>query len=215
MARFRSSASKTRARRSQCPGPVGSGAVQAGGFRNVRLPWGPHRIPFTVTSWKVARPGRDGAHRPRLPESRATLSTAVATLRDMLRRALVPTVLAALLLVGCGESAEKLSPQEAVREAAKTTADLKEGSFKLSVVGSEEGINAVFNEGAPLTEEDREGLNLLRNGHIVFSTGNNKFGLDVKAGDLDHAFELRYVDGKLYARADVAGLGKLFDATSE
>ena len=133
----------------------------------------------------------------------------------MLRRALVPTVLAALLLAGCGESAEKLSPQEAVREAAKTTAGLKEGSFKLSVVGSEEGINAAFNEGAPLTEDDRQGLDLLRNGHIIFSTGSNKFGLDVKAGDLDHAFELRYVDGKLYARADVAGLGKLFDATPD
>ena len=143
------------------------------------------------------------------------MSTAIATLRDMLRRALVPTVLAALLLAGCGESAEKLSPQEAVREAAKTTASLKEGSFKLSVAGSEESINAVFNEGAPLTEEDREGLNLLRNGHILFSTGNNKFGLDVKAGDLDHAFELRFVDGKLFARADVAGLGKLFDATPQ
>jgi hypothetical protein len=128
-------------------------------------------------------------------------------------RVLVPTVLAAVLLAGCGESAEKLSPQEAVREAAKTTAGLKEGSFKLSVAGSEESINAVFNEGAPLTEDDREGLNLLRNGHIVFSTGNNKFGLDVKAGDLDHAFEIRYVDGKLFARADVAGLGKLFDAS--
>ena len=143
------------------------------------------------------------------------MSTAIATLRDMLRRALVPTVLAALLLAGCGESAEKLSPQEAVREAAETTAGLKEGSFKLSLVGSEEGINTVLNEGAPLTEKDREGLNLLRNGHIVFSTGNGKFGLDVKAGDLDHAFEIRYVDSKLYARADVAGLGKLFDATPQ
>lgn len=133
----------------------------------------------------------------------------------MLRRALVPTVLAALLLAGCGKSAEKVSPEEAVREAAKTTAGLKEGSFKLSVVGSEEGLNAVFNDGAPLTEDDRQGLNLLRNGHIVFSTGSDKFGLDVKAGDLDHAFELRYVDGKLYVRADVAGLGRLFDATPE
>ena len=133
----------------------------------------------------------------------------------MLRRALVPTVLAALLLAGCGESAEKLSPQEAVREAAKTTAGLKEGSFKLSVVGTEEGLNAVFNEGAPLTDEDRKGLNLLRNGHVIFSTGNDKFGLDVKAGDLDHAFELRYVDSKLYARADVAGVGKLFGTSPD
>ena len=133
----------------------------------------------------------------------------------MLRRALVLTVLAALLLAGCGESAEKLSPQEAVREAAKTTAGLKEGSFKLSVVGTEESLNAAFNEGTPLTDEDRKGLNLLRNGHVLFSTGNDKFGLDVKAGDLDHAFELRYVDSKLYARADVAGVGKLFGTSPE
>jgi hypothetical protein len=130
-------------------------------------------------------------------------------------RALVPAVLAALVVAGCGSSAEKLSPEEAVREAVKTTASLKEGSFKLSVVGSEDGLNAIFNEGAPLTEEDRKGLALLRNGHIVLSTGNDKFGLDIKAGDLEHAFELRYVDKKLYARADVAGLAKLFGGSPE
>ena len=75
---------------------------------------------------------------------------------------------------------------------AQETASQKEGTFKLSLVGSEEDLNALFNEGAPLTEEDRQGLNLLRNGHIVVSRGNDKFGLDVKAGDLEHAFELRY-----------------------
>src|SRR5918992_307471 len=216
MARFRSSASKTRARRSQCPGPVGSGALQAGGLRKVvRLPWGPHRIPFTVTSRKVARPGPDRAHRSRLPESRATTCAAIATLRDMrIRRALIAAVAATLVLTGCG-AAEKLSPQEAVREAAKATASQKEGSYKLSVVGSDDGLNAIFNEGAPLTEEDRKGLSLLRNGHIVLSTGHDKFGLDIKAGDLDHAFELRYVDKKLYARADVAGLAELFGGSSE
>jgi len=131
------------------------------------------------------------------------------------RRALIAAVVSTLVLAGCGDSAEKLSPQEAVREAAKTTAGLKEGSFKLSVAGSEEDLNAIFNGGAPLTDEDRKGLNLLRNGHIVFSTGNDKFGLDVKAGDLDHAFELRYVDKKLFARVDVAGLGNLFGASPE
>jgi hypothetical protein len=132
-----------------------------------------------------------------------------------LRRALVPAVLAALVLAGCGAEQEKLSPQEAVREAAKTTASLKEGSFKLSVVGSEGDINAVFNGGAPLTDEDRQGLKILRDGHIVLSTGNDKFGVDIKAGDLEHAFELRYVDKKLYARADVAGLAKLFGGSPD
>lgn len=131
-----------------------------------------------------------------------------------LRRALIAAVVSALVLAGCGAD-EKLSPQEAVREAAKETAGQKEGSYKLSVVGSEDGLNAIFNGGAPLTEEDRQGLTLLRNGHIVLSTGNDKFGLDIKAGDLEHAFELRYVDKKLYARADVAGLGKLFGGSPE
>ncbi|HEV3363072.1 MAG TPA: hypothetical protein VG795_02840 [Acidimicrobiia bacterium] len=132
-----------------------------------------------------------------------------------LRRALIAAVVSTLVLAGCGSPTEKLSPEEAVREAAKTTAGLKEGSFKLSVVGSEDDLNTIFNGGAPLTDEDREGLAVLRNGHIVLSTGNDKFGLDIKAGDLDHAFELRYVDKKLYARANVAGLAKLFGGTPE
>ncbi|MGH9010688.1 MAG: hypothetical protein ACRDYF_12700 [Acidimicrobiia bacterium] len=130
------------------------------------------------------------------------------------RRALIAAVVPALALAGCAAT-EKLSPQEAVRAAAKATASQKEGSFKLSVVGSEDDLNAIFNGGAPLTEEDREGLTLLRNGHIVLSTGNDKFGLDIKAGDLEHAFELRYVDNKLYARADVAGLAKLFGGSPD
>ena len=120
----------------------------------------------------------------------------------------------ALLATGCG-AAEKLSPRVAVREALKETASQKEGTFKLSLVGSEADLNALFNKGAPLSEEDRRGLNLLRNGHIAVSTGSDKFALDIKAGDLEHALELRYVDKKLYARADVAGLAKLFGASPE
>jgi hypothetical protein len=41
------------------------------------------------------------------------------------------------------------------------------------------------------------------------------FGLDVKAGDLEHAFELRYIDKKLYARADIAGMAKLFSESPD
>ncbi|HEV7534780.1 MAG TPA: hypothetical protein VGP90_04045, partial [Acidimicrobiia bacterium] len=48
-----------------------------------------------------------------------------------------------------------------------------------------------------------------------FSVAEGKFGLDVKAGDLDHAFELRYIDKKLFVRADVAGIAKLTGATPE
>jgi len=131
-----------------------------------------------------------------------------------LRRAVIVGVLSAVVLAGCG-AAEKLSPRVAVREAAKRTSSQQEGTFRLSVVGSESDLNTLFNEGAPLTDEDRAGLNILRTGHIAVSTGKDKFGLDVKAGDLEHAFELRYVDKKLYARADIAGLAKLFSESPD
>lgn len=130
------------------------------------------------------------------------------------RHALIAAVVTALVIAGCA-AAEKLSPRVAVREAFESTASQQEGSFELSLVGSEEDLNALFENGAPLTEEDRQGLNLLRNGHIALSNGNDKFALDIKAGDLEHAFELRYVDKKLYARADVAGLAKLFGTSPE
>lgn len=131
-----------------------------------------------------------------------------------LRRSLVTVVLAVVVLAGCG-AAEKLSPRVAVREAAQSTANQKEGSFRLSVVGSEADMNALFNGGAPLNEEDRKGLEILRTSHLDVSAGDDKFGLDVKAGELEHAVELRYISSKLYARADVAGLAKLFGASPE
>jgi hypothetical protein len=132
----------------------------------------------------------------------------------LLRRAVVAGVLASVVLAGCG-AAEKLSPRVAVREAANATANQKEGTFRLSVVGSEADMNALFNEGAPLTEEDRKGLEALRDGQIAISTGEDTFGLDVKAGSLEHVFEVRYIAGKLYARADVDGLARYFGFSTE
>jgi hypothetical protein len=130
------------------------------------------------------------------------------------RGAVVAGVVASVVLAGCG-AAEKLSPRVAVREAAEATANQEEGTFRLSVVGSEADMNALFNGGAPLSEEDRQGLEILRDGHIAISTADDTFGLDVKAGSLEHAFELRYIAGKLYARADVDGLAQLFGGSTE
>jgi len=130
------------------------------------------------------------------------------------RRALIAAVVSTLVLAGCG-AAEKVSPRVAMRDAIKETTSQKEGTFTLTMVGSEADLNAVLNQGVPLSDEDREGLTLLRNGHIAVSTAPDKFGLEIKAGDLEHAIELRYVDKKLYARADVAGLAKLFGASPE
>ena len=132
----------------------------------------------------------------------------------LFRRAVLTCVLASLVLAGCG-AAEKLSPRMAVREAAQSTANQKEGSFRLSLVGSDADMNALFNSGAPLTEEDREGLETLRDSHVTFSAGDEKFGVDVKVGELDHAVEFRVIAGKLYGRADVAGLTTLFSASPD
>ncbi|HEV7862649.1 MAG TPA: hypothetical protein VGR20_08115 [Acidimicrobiia bacterium] len=130
------------------------------------------------------------------------------------RRASVVALSAALFLSGCG-AAEKLSPRVAVRDAAKSTASQKEGTFTLSLVGSESDINALLNSGAALSDDDRKGLELVRNGQISVSAANGTFGLVVKAGNLDRAFELRYVGQKLYVRADVAELAKLAGTTTE
>jgi hypothetical protein len=133
----------------------------------------------------------------------------IATLRDMrLRYATAIAVSAALLLSGCG-AAEKLSPRMAVRDAAKSTAGQKDGTFTLSLAGSESDINALLNGAAPLTDDDRKSLELVRNGHVAVSMADGRFGLSVKAGNLDRAFELRYVGEKLYVRAEVAEIAKL------
>lgn len=132
----------------------------------------------------------------------------------VIRRAVVTGVLASVVLAGCG-APEKLSPRVAVRDAADATANQKEGTFRLSVVGSEADMNALFNGGAPLTEEDRKGFEALRDGHVTISTGRDTFGLDLKAGSLEHAFEVRYIAGKLYARADVDGLARYFGFSTE
>jgi hypothetical protein len=129
------------------------------------------------------------------------------------RRAVVAGVLASLVLTGCG-AAEKLSPRVAVREAAERTSTQEEGTFRLTLVGSDAGFDAL-NGTEPLTEEDRKYQELVRNGHLVVSAAAGRFGFDVKAGDVDHIIELRFIDKKLYARADVAAITRLAGGSAE
>ena len=132
----------------------------------------------------------------------------------MIRRTAVAVVLAAVVLSGCG-AAEKLSPQVAMRDAANTTVHAKQGTFTFSLIGSEDDLNAVLNEGAKLSDEDRLGLRLLGQSHIALTTAPDAFGVDVKVGDIDHAVELRYVGKKLYVRADVPAIAKLMNAPAD
>jgi len=129
-----------------------------------------------------------------------------------LRATVVATVLAALVLAGCG-AGEKVSPQLAMRDAANSTVKARQGTFTFSIVGSEADLNTVLNDGAKLSDEDRKGLQLLGQSHISLTTARNVFGLDVKVGEIDHAVELRYLDKKLYVRADVPAIAKLMDAS--
>ncbi|HEY4409786.1 MAG TPA: hypothetical protein VGO87_07875 [Acidimicrobiia bacterium] len=131
-----------------------------------------------------------------------------------LRSCVIATVLAAMVLTGCG-AGEKISPQLAMRDAANSTVKAKQGTFTFSIVGAESDLNAVLNEGAKLSEEDRKGLQLLSQSHISLTTAQDMFALDVKVGDVDHAVELRYVGKKVYLRADVPALVKLMGASPD
>ena len=131
-----------------------------------------------------------------------------------LGRTVVAAVLAAVVLSACS-AAEKISPHVAMRNAANTTVKAKQGTFTFSLVGSEDDLNAVLNEGATLSEDDRLGLRLLGQSHITLITAPDAFALDVKVGDIDHAVELRYVGKKLYVRADVPALVKLMGGSAD
>jgi hypothetical protein len=129
-------------------------------------------------------------------------------------RGVVVAVLATTVLSACGAS-EKISPQLAMKDAANATVKAKQGTFTFSIVGSEDDLNTVLNEGAKLSDEDRKGLRLLGQSHIALTTAPDMFALDVKVGEVDHAVELRYVGKKLYVRADVPALAKLMDASPD
>ena len=176
-------------------------------------PWEPHGIPFTVTSRKVPRAGRDRAHRPRSPENGGDSVRPVATLRDMThRRAVIAAVLAAALVFsGCGAARNFL--RVAVGEAAQSTAKQKEGSFRLawSVPRRHERRPQ---RGSPLSEEDRRSRDLRgQPPHLLHRRRQVRPRRQGRRAGPRRRVPM--IAGKLYTRADAAGAGQLFSGSSE
>ena len=136
-----------------------------------------------------------------------------------LRRSTALLSLSALVLAACG-AAQVLAPRVALREAAEATFDSGRNTMTVTLVGAEKDVNALLNEGKAPTADDRRGLDLLRSSRLVISTDrgadaasdqDDRSAFKLKLGDVDDALELRTIGGVLYARADVAGIRKLFD----
>lgn len=130
-----------------------------------------------------------------------------------LRRLAVFVTAASLAVAACG-AAEVLAPRVALREAAQATADQSRMSVTVSLTGGEDDILALFADGEPVRDADREAVAVLRDSRITFTTDRDSevFGVLVDIGRVDQAFELRVVDRALYARVDLPGLLGLFDA---
>jgi hypothetical protein len=136
------------------------------------------------------------------------------------RRSTALAALAAIVLAACG-AAQTLAPRVALREAVKATAAQAGTALTFGLVGSEADINTLLNQGKELSAEERKGLAALRTSRLTVSTdrgadtvspADDRFAVDLTLGDVAHAVEIRMVDKVLYARADVAGLARQFDA---
>jgi hypothetical protein len=128
-----------------------------------------------------------------------------------LRRTVAVTALIAFVVAACGTAAQVLAPELALREAAQATGNRQSATYTFTLAGSEEALNALLNEGQP----PDSALSVLRRSRLAVSVEEAKgtrMALDLTLGDLQHAVEIRYLDGILYARADVEGIARLFGA---
>jgi hypothetical protein len=108
-----------------------------------------------------------------------------------------------------------LAPELALRQAAQATGNRQSATYTFTLAGSDEALNALLNEGQP----PDSALSVLRRSRLAISVEEtassakgSRMALDLALGDLDHAVEVRYLDGILYARADVDGIAGLFGA---
>ena len=126
-----------------------------------------------------------------------------------LRRIVALAALAACATAACAQ-AGALSPEIALRRAARSTLDRDSATYTLSVGGSEAAVTALMGE------EDARALSLLRRSRLAVSVdevdGKERVALDLDLGDLDHAVELRFLDDTLYARADVNRIAEVLGA---
>lgn len=125
------------------------------------------------------------------------------------RRISILAVLAAIIAGACA-TAGALSPEIALRRAARSTLDRDSATYTLSVGGSEAAVTALMGE------EDARALSLLRRSRLAVSLdevdGKERVALNLDLGDLDHAVELRFLDDTLYARADVNRIAEVLGA---
>lgn len=127
----------------------------------------------------------------------------------------------ALALTACGGATSLLAPPLAVREAARSTFAQRATSFTFTLTGSDKDIAALFGEGGALDPEDEKALAVLRDSRLTLSADNgadatspddDRVAVDIELGGIESAFELRMIEGRLFARADASAIAKLFDA---
>lgn len=125
-----------------------------------------------------------------------------------LRHAIPFTLIAGIAAAACGAAA--LAPEMAVSKAAGQLGDDRVAAYTLSLHGDEAAL-AAFDGG---DADDAEMRSALLSSQLTLTRQDDAFGLDVEVDGIEHAAEARFVDGTLYARADVPHLVKHFGVTA-
>lgn len=132
----------------------------------------------------------------------------------------LPLVLITGIAAGACGAAELAAPRIALRQAAAQVADAQRTSFTVSFSGNEADAIALFSEGEEdVTAEDRKEMATMFHSQLSMAMDqgadradpkDDASDLDIRIGDVDHAVQMRQVDGKIYARADVRRLMEIF-----
>jgi hypothetical protein len=145
-----------------------------------------------------------------------------------MKRGLLTSLLTAvaMLAVACGGGSSKSSgnkttvnAQAKFQDAVSGTTQLKEGTLTFSVAGAQHDLDLLLGSSGGTAHDRALAEKLLLESTITIGVQGAKasgrgtlFSIDAKLSDVDHALQLRYVDKKLYVRADVMGIAKLAGA---